>query len=57
MIVLKKKLTLSKLQASIWEKSQGEKDDFTLGDLDEDLMESLITKDVENSDSVYKMKK
>jgi hypothetical protein len=54
---VEKKLTLSKLQASIWEKSQGEKDDFTLGDLDEDLMESLITKDVENSDSVYKMKK
>jgi hypothetical protein len=43
---VEKKLTLSKLQASIWEKSQGEKEDFTLGDLDEDLMESLITKDV-----------
>jgi len=54
---VEKKLTLSKLQASIWEKSQGEKEDFTLGDLDEDLMESLITKDVEKADNVYKMKK
>jgi hypothetical protein len=54
---VEKKLTLSKLQSSIWEKSQGEKEDFTLGDLDEDLMESLISKDIEKSDNVYKMKK
>lgn len=54
---VEKKLTLSKLQSSIWEKTQNEKEDFTIDDLDDDLMESLINKDVENTDKVYKLKK
>ena len=54
---VEKKLTLSKLQSSIWEKSQTEKSDFTIDDLSDDLMESLINKDVERSDDSYKLGK
>ncbi len=54
---VEKKLTLSKLQSSIWEKSQNEKSDFTIDDLSDDLMESLINKDVERSDDSYKLGK
>lgn len=54
---VEKKLSLSKLQSSIWEKSQNEKQDFTIGDLDEDLMESLINKDIEKSEETYKLGK
>jgi methionine salvage enolase-phosphatase E1 len=54
---VEKKLTLSKLQASIWEKSSNEKDDFTLDDLDDDILESLINKDVERDNEAYKLKK
>lgn len=54
---VEKKLTLSKLQSSIWEKTQHEKEDFTLEDLGDDLMESLINRDVEKADETYKLKK
>ncbi len=54
---VEKKLTLSKLQSSIWEKSQTEKSDFTIDDLSDDLMESLINKDVERADDSYKLGK
>lgn len=54
---VEKKLTLSKLQSSLWEKTQHEKEDFTLEDLDDDLMESLINRDVEKTDDTYKLKK
>ena len=37
--------------------NKNEKEDFTIDDLDDDLMESLINKDVENADKVYKLKK
>lgn len=54
---VEKKLTLSKLQSSIWEKSQNDKSDFTIEDLSDELMESLINKDVERSDDTYKLGK
>ena len=54
---VEKKLTLSKLQSSIWEKSQNDKTDFTIEDLSDELMESLINKDVERSDDTYKLGK
>ena len=54
---VEKKLTLSKLQSSIWEKSQNEKSDFTIDYLSDDLMDSLINKDVERSDDSYKLGK
>jgi hypothetical protein len=54
---VEKKLSLSKLQAQIWQKSQDKQEDFTLSDIDfnDDLMKSLIDKDT--SDNTYKMKK
>lgn len=54
---VEKKLSLSKLQSSIWEKSNTEKEDFTLSDLDDDLVQSIINKDVENADQQYKLSK
>ena len=38
---VEKKLTLSKLQSSLWEKTQSERDDFTLDDLDDDYCNLL----------------
>jgi len=37
--------------------TQNEKSDFTIDDLSDDLMESLINKDVERSDDSYKLGK
>ncbi len=49
---IEKKLSLSKLQSTIWEKSMSSnKDsDFTLTDVDDSILQSLIQKDV-NRDS------
>jgi len=49
---IEKKLSLSKLQSSIWEKSQSSSDDsFNLAEMDEDVISALIQKDIENSDT------
>lgn len=54
---VEKKLSLSKLQASIWEKSNSNQEAFTLSDLDDDIIRSLIDKDVESIDEpTFKMK-
>jgi methionine salvage enolase-phosphatase E1 len=53
-----KKLSLSKLQAQLWQKgSENKEDDFTLSDLDldDELMKSLIEKDTNTKN--YKLKK
>jgi hypothetical protein len=55
---VEKKLSLSKLQAQIWQKTSAEKEEnFTLSDLDldDDIMKSLIEKDT--SDKSYKFNK
>jgi len=47
---IEKKLSLSKLQSTLWEKSNNNKDDdFTLNDMDDDLLQTLLKKDVDNS--------
>ena len=54
-----KKLSLSKLQAQIWQKSQEKQEDnFTLSDLDldTDTFKSLIDKDI-STDNGYKLNK
>lgn len=52
-----KKLQLSKLQSSIWEKSNSSKEEnFSLSDMDDDLIQSLINKDASESTS-YKLSK
>ena len=52
---IEKKLSLSKLQSSLWEKSNNSKDeDFSLSDMDDSVLQSLIQKDVDN-DKNYKL--
>jgi hypothetical protein len=47
---IEKKLSLSKLQSSIWEKSKvGNEENFTISDMDGDILQTLIKKDVDNS--------
>ena len=55
---VEKKLSLSKLQAQIWQKSQDKQENFTLTDLDldDDIMKSLVDKDT-STDGGYKMNK
>jgi hypothetical protein len=49
---IEKKLSLSKLQSTIWEKTNSTKEsDFSLSDVDDDLLQSLIKKDVDNSNN------
>ena len=51
-----KKLSLSRLQSSIWEKTTNTQESFTLSDMDEDLMEKLMDKDSEITDKTnYRM--
>jgi len=56
--VVEKKLTLAKLQSSIWEKSQSSDDSVSLMDIDDDMLQSLIQKDIESidNDKPYKLK-
>ena len=54
-----KKLSLSKLQASMWEKSnQSQQDNFSIADIDMDdeVIKSLIEKDTDPKNSQYKLK-
>jgi hypothetical protein len=55
---VEKKLTLSKLQAQIWQKTSEKEEDFTLSDIemDDELIQNLLKKDID-SDNKYKMKK
>lgn len=48
---VEKKLSLSRLQSSIWEKTTNNQESFTLSDMDEELMEKLFDKDSEVEDS------
>ena len=55
---VEKKLTLSKLQSSIWEKSSKSTESFSITDMDMDdvLIKDLIEKDLTNINNTYKMK-
>ena len=45
---IEKKLTLSKLQSSIWEKSNPNNDElFCISEMDEDFLQTLLKKDLE----------
>jgi len=54
---IEKKLTLSKLQSTIWEKSNSNTDeDFNLSEMDEDVLKALIDKDLDKeNNSGYKI--
>jgi hypothetical protein len=55
---VEKKLSLSKLQSSIWEKSNSSVESFSISDLDMDgdIIQTLLEKDIAKDDT-YKMKK
>ena len=55
---VEKKLTLSKLQSSIWEKSNVQQESFSLSDFDDDTFAKLVDKDsdVESDTQNYRMK-
>jgi methionine salvage enolase-phosphatase E1 len=54
---VEKKLSLSKLQSTIWEKSKNnEEESFSLADLDDDLIQNLIDKDISKDEESYKMR-
>ena len=55
---VEKKLTLSKLQSSIWEKSNSKQETFSISDLDvdDDMLQNLIEKDISKNVGSYKMK-
>ena len=53
---VEKKISLSKLQSSIWEKSNSSTESFSMADLDDDLLQNLIDKDVSNDEGTYKMR-
>jgi hypothetical protein len=54
---VEKKLSLSKLQTQIWQKSADKQENLTLSDLDfdDDVMKSLIDKDISTTN--YKLNK
>jgi hypothetical protein len=59
---VEKKLTLSKLQSTMWEKSNSTKDNnsgsFSISDLgDDELLRTLMEKDISKDNDSYKMKK
>jgi len=56
---VEKKLTLSKLQSSIWEKTSNTKESFSISDLDmnDEIIKDLMERDISKTDNTYKMKK
>jgi methionine salvage enolase-phosphatase E1 len=52
---VEKKISLSKLQSTIWEKSNNNTESFSMADLDDDLLQNLIEKDVSDDLGTYKM--
>jgi hypothetical protein len=53
---VEKKINLSKLQSTIWEKSNNSTENFSLADLDDELLQNLIEKDISNDEQTYKLK-
>ena len=52
---VEKKLQLSKLQSTIWEKSANREESFSISDMDDVLIDDLIKKDIENN-KTFKLK-
>lgn len=55
---LEKKLTLSKLQSTMWDKTSNTTESFSIADLgmDDETLQSLIAKDLSKDNSGYKLK-
>ena len=53
---VEKKLSLSKLQSTIWEKTNSSTESFSLSDLDDELIQNLMEKDISSEEQKYKIK-
>ena len=53
---VEKKLSLSKLQSSIWEKMSKDETSFSFTDLDENVLQNLIEKDIDRDLGSYSLK-
>jgi hypothetical protein len=53
---VEKKLSLSKLQSSIWEKMSKETESYSFTDLDENILQNLLDKDIDNDVKNYTLK-
>jgi methionine salvage enolase-phosphatase E1 len=53
---VEKKLSLSKLQSSIWEKMSKDETSFSFTDLDENVLQNLIDKDIDKDLGSYSLK-
>ena len=53
---IEKKLSLSKLQSSIWEKQSNSSDeDFNLSEIDDDVLKTLLEKDTDDKNDGYEL--
>jgi hypothetical protein len=52
---VEKKLTLSKLQSGIWEKQNSKEDSFDITDMDEDILQNLIEKDIKSDGEKFSL--
>ena len=53
---VEKKLSLSKLQSNIWEKMSKDETSFSFTDLDENVLQNLIDKDIDKDLGSYSLK-
>ena len=56
---VEKKLALSKLQSSIWEKTSNNKESFSISDMDinDDIIKDLMEREINTKDNTYKLNK
>ena len=52
---VEKKLQLSKLQSSIWEKQSSKEEDFDIANMDEDVLKTLLDKDINSSNEKFEL--
>jgi methionine salvage enolase-phosphatase E1 len=52
---VEKKLQLSKLQSGIWEKQNNKEEVFDISEMDEDVLQNLIGKDINSSNENFSL--
>jgi hypothetical protein len=52
---VEKKLQLSKLQSSIWEKQSSQDNDFDISEMDDDVLHGLMQKDINAVNQNFKI--
>ena len=52
---VEKKLTLSKLQSSIWEKQNSKEESFDITEMDDDILNNLIDREINGGDKKFEL--